>query len=83
MERLVGLSSARARSLYCLVYPRPVWYMKFFPPIANTYFRLTRNPFRVFVHRTEDVNAVVEQSGLTQRSTERSGIWQVVVYARA
>ena len=83
MKRLVELSSARARNLYCLVYPRPTWYMKFFPPIVNAYFRLRKNPFRVFLHRTEDVNAVVEQSGLNHRSTERSGVWQIVLYSRA
>lgn len=82
MKRLVELSSARARNLYCLVYPRPTWYMKFFPPIVNAYFRLRKNPFRVFLHRTEDVNAVVEQSGLNHRSTELSGVWQIVLYSR-
>ena len=83
MERLVGLSSAKARALYCLVYPRPTWYMKFFPPIANTYFRLSRNPFRVFLHRTEDVSKAVEQSGLRYQSTEHSGIWQIATFSRA
>ena len=80
MERLVGLSSARARALYGLVYPRRTWYLKLFRQLANAYFRLRRNPFRVFLHRSEDVDAVAQRSGLEPRSNGRSGIWRVAVY---
>ncbi len=80
MERLVGLSSARSRALYGLVYPRRTWYLKLFRQLANAYFRLRRNPFRVFLHRSEDVDAAARRSGLEPRSNGRSGIWQVAVY---
>ena len=83
MVNLVGLSSSRARELYCLVYPRQTWYTKLLPPVANTWFWLSRNSFRVFIHRSDDVDAVVAGNGLRRAFTALSGIWLVAVYRRA
>ena len=82
MQALVGLSSARARNLYGLVYPRDTWWMKIRVAIENFVYRLVRNPFRSFVHPTEQVDAVVRSSGLRRRLHLKTFLWQVVVYAR-
>ncbi len=83
MDALVGLSSARARFSYGLVFPRRTWYLKLARPLINAIFRLRRNPFRVFLHKSEDVDAVVTRNGLSCASRQRSGVWNVVVYRRA
>jgi magnesium-protoporphyrin O-methyltransferase len=83
MDALVGLSSARARLLYGLVYPRRTWYLKLARPLINAFFRLRRNPFRFFLHKSEDVDAVARRSGLSRASRQRSGVWNVVVYRHA
>jgi magnesium-protoporphyrin O-methyltransferase len=82
MQALVGLSSARARNMYGLVYPRDTWWMKIRVAIENFVYRLVRNPFRSFVHPTEQVDAVVRSSGLRRRLYLKTFLWQVVVYAR-
>jgi len=82
MQALVGLSSARARNMYGLVYPRDTWWMKIRVAIENFVYRLVRNPFRSFVHPTEQVDAVVRGSGLRRRLYLKTFLWQVVVYAR-
>ncbi len=82
MQALVGLSSARARNMYGLVYPRDTWWMKIRVAIENFVYRLVRNPFRSFVHPTEQVDAVVRSSGLRRRLYRKTFLWQVVVYAR-
>lgn len=82
MHALVGLSSARARDLYGLVYPRDTWWMKIWVVIENLVYWLVRNPFRSFVHPTEQVDAVVRSSGLRRRLYRKTFMWQVVVYAR-
>ncbi|MFQ5859762.1 MAG: hypothetical protein ACE5LU_29555, partial [Anaerolineae bacterium] len=83
MEALVGLSSARARRLYGLIYPRDTWWVKMAGPIANFYFWLRRNPFRIFFHPTEAVEAVLRSNGLERRFCRKTFVWQVVVYGRA
>lgn len=82
MPALVGLSAARAGKLYGLVYPREVWWMKLAGSLINLAMRVTRNPFRFFVHPTEAVDAVAHDNGLQPRFHRQTLLWQVVVYAR-
>ncbi len=82
MPKLVGLSAARARKLYGLVYPRDTWWVKLGTSIMNFFFWLRRTPFRVFVHPTEAVEAAIQAEGLKRSFYQTAGVWQVVVYAR-
>jgi SAM-dependent methyltransferase len=82
MENLVGLSAARAKKLYGLVYPRDAWWVKIGIRVLNMFFRLKRSPFRTFVHPTQAVDAIVRSQGLQPRYYRQTLIWQVVVYAR-
>jgi len=82
MQRLVESSSAKAGKLYGLVYPRDTWWVNCGFSFENFTLWLQRNPFRVFVHPTEEVEAIVRSNGLEQRFHQQAGMWQVVVYAR-
>ena len=82
MPALVGLSVAKVNLLYGVVYPRDTWWVRAGVSLANLYFRVVRNPYRAFVHRTRAVDALVRDNGLQQRFYKTSGLWQVVVYAR-
>lgn len=82
MEKLVGLSAARARRLYGVVYPRDTWWIKLGLRVANLYFRLRRSPYRAFVHPTQAVEALVKSQGFQRKFYRRTLIWQVVVYTR-
>lgn len=82
MQTLVGLSVAKAGSLYGLVYPRDTWWTRVKIYLGNLYLRVNRNPFRSFIHPTQAVDALVRGNGFEQRFYRTSGLWQVVVYAR-
>jgi hypothetical protein len=82
MERLVTLSAGRARRLYGLVFPREALWVRPVFPLANSWFRLQRCPFRIFRHRRRDVDAVVERQGLRPVFEGSTILWQVIVYAR-
>lgn len=81
VERLVGLSAARARRFYGIVYPRAVWWVRVALAFENAWFRLRGNPFRAFVHSPELVEHIVTQNGLKRRAYRQTSIWQVVLYA--
>lgn len=83
MRGLVGQSMTKATKLYGLVYPRDTWWTRAVITAGNSMLRLRRDPFRVFVHPTEAVDALIRGSGLVQRYHRTAGAWQVVVYARA
>jgi magnesium-protoporphyrin O-methyltransferase len=82
MQALVRLSSARARKCYGLVYPRHTWWIRIGFAIMNFVLGVRSNPFRIFSHPTQAVDAVVRGNGLRQRFYAKSGLWQVVVYVR-
>ncbi len=82
MEQLVGLSAARARRLYGLVYPRDTWWMRLAFPLPNLYFRARRCPFRIYLHPPEAVDEVIRGEGLERVFCRDTLIWQIGVYKR-
>ncbi len=83
MKSLVGLSTARARSLIGLVYPRDNPLTEFGSRVINFGLWLQRNSFRVFIHPSEEVDRVIGRAGFARRFYRRTPFWQVVVYRRA
>jgi len=79
---LVGLSSARANRLYAVVYPRDTWWVRTGIAVLNFFLWLLRDPFRVFVHPSRAVEAVVVDAGLVQQFYQKTIVWQVVIYGR-
>jgi hypothetical protein len=82
MEKLVGLSSARAGKIYGVVYPRDVWWIRLGLAIGNVFLRLRRNPFRTYSHATRSVEAIIGKNGLKRRYHRQTFVWQVAVFTR-
>lgn len=82
MPSLVSLSAARATKLYGLVYPRDAWWMRLGMSLMNAGLWLQRNPFRIFVHPSDEVERIIQSQGLKPHFQRNSGLWRVVVYAR-
>jgi hypothetical protein len=82
MKALVGRSSALARLRYGLVYPRDTWLCRIGIAVENAWFRLSRSPFRAYVHHTADVEAILAANGLVKRLHRTTLIWQLAIYER-
>lgn len=82
MPLLVGQSAAKATKLYGAVFPRYSRVAGLGNNVVNTVLRLMRNPFRLYLHPTAAVDAVIRGKGLLPRFHRNVGLWQVVVYAR-
>ena len=83
MPAMVNLSATRARKLYGVVYPRVTWRTKIWFITDNVGYWLRRNPFRIFLHPTEAVDAAVRSNGLKQCFYQKTSMWQVVLYERS
>ncbi len=83
MAALVSRSAALARHRYGVVYLRDTWVGRFGVMLENTWLRLSRSPFRTYVHATRDVDAIVVAHGLVKRLEQRTLIWQLALYERA
>lgn len=82
MERLVGLSAARARRLYGFVVPRDRWAVRAGIAGKNLIRRLSGSSFRTYAHPLAQIDAVLRQAGLEPGSASRTFVWEVRVYAR-
>ena len=83
LEALVGRSADRARRLYGLVHPRDSWWARLACSLANLGCRVTRKPFRAYVHPVAAVDIAASGRGLLLRRRAGVGpIWQVAVYER-
>jgi magnesium-protoporphyrin O-methyltransferase len=82
MAALVGRSATLARRRFGLVYPRDTYLGRVGIAILNLGSWLTRSPFRAYVHRTAEVEAVVAAHGLVKRIHRRTLIWQLAVFER-
>lgn len=82
MERLVGLSSAKARRLYGFVVPRDRWLVRFGIACQNLVRRIAGSAFRTYAHSLAQIDAVLREAGLEPGSASRTFVWEVRVYAR-
>ena len=82
MAALVGRSASLARRRYGLVYPRDSWLGRVGTALENAQLRLSRSPFRVYLHRAADVDAILAAHGFAKRLHRKTLIWQLVLYER-
>ena len=82
MAALVDRSARLARRRYGVVYPRDSWFARIGISLLNAQLRLSRSPFRAYVHRTADVEAIIATHGLVERLHRKTLIWQLAIYER-
>ena len=82
LQTLVGLSSQKAGKIYGVIYPVDTWWMKFGVRIPNFFFKINHNPFRLYIHPTQAIEALIRKSGLKRKFYCKLFMWHVAVYQR-
>ncbi len=83
MPDLVIKSLAKARKLYGIVIPIDKWWVKLGTSFYyNLRFLIQQNPFRVFVHPTKAVEALIINKGYRNIFSQVKGTWQISVYEK-
>ena len=82
VEKLVGLSSAKAKRMYAVVYPRDNWLFRLLVRPLNALSWVRRSPFRVFIHSSAVIEGLVTGNGLRRTYYRKTSVWQVAVYSR-
>ncbi len=81
MPTLVGLSVARARMLYGIVYPPEKWWIRLGISVIN-WFRRRGNGTQFFVHSVEAIDRTIRDAGFEPRFAGQTLMWRIAVYAR-
>src|SRR3972149_3254357 len=82
MPSLVRASARLARRYYGIIVPREAWWFRAGVWVMNLIQRVTRNPFRVFVHPHKKIEALIKRAGLKRVFTRENWLWHVALYER-
>jgi len=82
MRELLKAASAKSRTAVVMTYPRDVWWTRVVVKIGNWFQRLRKDPFRVFVHPVNEMEALLKDEGLKRISTRRLFVWEMSLYQR-
>lgn len=82
MEQLVTASLARTRRTYGIVIPRERRLTSVMSMGINLVFRITRNPFRFFVHPPLEIERLIARAGFAPHSVKDTAVWRVAVFKR-
>ncbi len=85
MRALVTAAALRTKRVCVLTYPRRNWLTRALVPAVNTIQALLRKRFRVYVHKPQEIAALMASHGLTRMLLTHAGTiseWEVVVYRR-
>ncbi len=80
---LLKAAAGRSRRALALSYPREGRHIKLVMWLMNQFLRLVRNPFRVFVHPVEKMDALLRAEGMQRVSLNRLFVWEVALYQRS
>jgi hypothetical protein len=83
MPRLVAASTAKARVLYGLAFPRQRLGTRVLVAGANGFFRLKRSAFRTYLHPPARIAAEIRRNGFELVSEAQTFLWSVAVYRRS
>jgi magnesium-protoporphyrin O-methyltransferase len=81
-EALLNAALDHAEEWLALSYPRDVWYVRLGVMLENAQRRLTKNPFRTFVHPAAGMEDVIRSAGFELSTRRGTWMWLVDVYKR-
>lgn len=79
---LLTQAAQHGRKAVALTYPREVWYVRMVLRVINLFQALTRNPFRVFLHPVNEMDALLVSQGFKKTAGNRIFIWEMALYQR-
>jgi magnesium-protoporphyrin O-methyltransferase len=81
-RRLLKAAADHSRRALAFTYPRETWYLRFGLQVINFFQRFRRDPFRVFLHPVEEMDALLRKEGLERVSHRRLFVWEMALYQR-
>ena len=80
---LLDAALGHAERCLALSYPRNVWYVRLGVGLENGQRRLTKNPFRAFVHPVASMEQTIRAAGFDLSSRRETWMWSADVYTRS
>ncbi|MBI5933343.1 MAG: class I SAM-dependent methyltransferase [Chloroflexi bacterium] len=82
-KSLLKAAASRSSRALVMAYPRENGLSRFVITVMDWFLKISRNPFRVFVHPVAEMNALLRAEGLQRKSLSRLFVWEVALYQRS
>jgi hypothetical protein len=82
VQALLRGAAARARRMVAFTYPRDRWYVHAAVALENSWYRLSQNPFRAFVHSPDRMASALESAGFVRAARHATLQWALDLYRR-
>lgn len=82
LAELLGAAARHTQGYLCLSFPRDEWWTRLPYHLYDFYQSLFRSKYRFYLHPYPQIIAQAEAAGLQLAHTDRTGIWQILVFAR-
>lgn len=79
---LLKAASRQSRRALVMAYPRENRLSRLVIAVMDWFLKISRNPFRVFVHPVARMDALLREQGMTRVSVNRLFVWEVALYTR-
>ena len=81
-RQLLGEAINKCHRILALSCPRDTWFVRFEFVLDNLKRVIMRDPFRSFVHPTDEMEGLITAAGFEQYARRDSFFWRTVVYQR-
>lgn len=81
-QGLLRAAAEHSRKAIALTYPRETWYMRIALAVMNFFQQLRKDPFRVFLHPVDEMDALLRKEGFKRLSMHRLFVWEMAFYQR-
>ncbi|MEM7335607.1 MAG: class I SAM-dependent methyltransferase [Chloroflexota bacterium] len=82
MPGMVRATAVSAKKYIGLIFPQDRFLFKLGVKIANLGLLISRNPFRIFIHPTQTVDALLNEHGFQRKMHKKFLFWQSMVYVK-
>jgi SAM-dependent methyltransferase len=79
---LLKNASDHSRTAIAMTYPREIWYLRIGMGILNFIQKLRRDPFRVFIHPINEMDALLRVQGFDRVRMKRLFVWEMALYTK-
>lgn len=80
---LLKAAAGRSQRALVMTYPRDNRLSRVIVRIGDWFLKLSRNPFRVFVHPVTEMDSLLNAEGLHRVSLRKLFVWEVALYQRS
>ena len=83
MPALVNAAAGHSDKYIGLVFPRDVLVLEWAVQLVNLIYRLSKNPFRIFIHPTKEIDTRLNHLGFQRIIHKAYFFWQSIMYVKS